>query len=361
MAPTKSNSLPHKTDGLSLARNCAIPADRSLFLTRSFFRSSWAHLRWNLRTGLQMSVSGMFNIGHDVGGFAGDPPDPELLVRWVQMGALHPRCVTNSWKADGTVTTPWMHPAVTAHARAALRLRYRLMPYTYTLYWRAAVDNEPILRPTFVEFEDDENTFDDCDEMMLGGAILAAPVVERGATTRKVYLPRIGSGSDGLVSGDGTRASDSSLGWYDFYGEEWLAGGQVVTLDAPLEKLPLLVAEGSMVPMTGEAHNFERLHDEPSRCVRVFPFRGVGKATGQLYEDDGLGWGFRNGGYRWLTFEMETNEEEVRISVATEGSYKLPYEEIVFAMPASEKRPLKLSARSESGPRLLTGNFQWHE
>ncbi len=96
--------------------------------------TSWASLRFGLRTGLNMGLSGMFNVGHDVGGFAGPSPDGELLARWLQAGALHPRFVMNSWKADGAVTTPWMHPAVTPHARWAMRLRLRLMPLLYSLY-----------------------------------------------------------------------------------------------------------------------------------------------------------------------------------------------------------------------------------
>ena len=84
--------------------------------------TSWETLRWNLRTGLQMGLSGMANVGHDVGGFAGPVPEPELLVRWAQAGALHPRFIMNSWKACGTVTCPWMHAsALPAVRRASLR------------------------------------------------------------------------------------------------------------------------------------------------------------------------------------------------------------------------------------------------
>jgi alpha-glucosidase len=310
-----------------------------------------------------MSLSGMFNIGHDVGGFAGPSPDPELLVRWVQMGSLHPRCVTNSWKADGTVTTPWMHPTVTAFARWALRLRYRLMPYLYTLYNRAAVMNEMILRPTFFEFEKDAETFRDCDEVMLGPSILAAPVVEAGARARALYLPKLGPGpldraelSD--VEGEGPPAP---FGWFDFYSEEWFSGGQVVTVAAPLERVPLLVAEGSMIPLTAEAETFDRLHDEPLRCVRIFPFRGLGKSVGHLYEDDGLSWGFRNGESSTVRFEMETSEEEIRVTVTSEGAYKLPYNEIVFATPLAESRPLKLIDGDGSALKLVVGRFRWHE
>ncbi|MEN9559654.1 MAG: hypothetical protein RLZZ502_865, partial [Pseudomonadota bacterium] len=91
--------------------------------------TSWDSLKWNIRTGLQMSLSGMFNVGHDVGGFSGPVPSPELFVRWVQACALNPRMVMNSWKEDGTINLPWMHESVKAEVLAALRLRERFLSY----------------------------------------------------------------------------------------------------------------------------------------------------------------------------------------------------------------------------------------
>ena len=189
--------------------------------------TSWETLRWNIRTGLQMSLSGMFNIGHDVGGFAGPSPGPELFVRWVQACCLNPRMVMNSWKADGTTNVPWLHPEVTHHVAAAIRLRYTLMPYLWSLFERAHTHHEPIIRPTFYDFPDDEQCFADCDDFMLGDALLVAPVVEQGATTRRVYLPQ------------GPQA------WFDFASGERFAAGQVHEVDAPLGTLPLFARFGS--------------------------------------------------------------------------------------------------------------------
>ena len=142
--------------------------------------TSWETLRWNIRTGLQMSLSGMFSVGHDVGGFAGPSPDAELFLRWVQACCLNPRMVMNSWKVDGTVNVPWLHPAVTADVAAAIRLRYTLLPYLWSLFERAHSLHQPIIRPTFYDFPDDARCFADCDDFMLGDALLVAPVVQRG-------------------------------------------------------------------------------------------------------------------------------------------------------------------------------------
>lgn len=107
------------------------------------------------------------NIGHDVGGFSGPQPDGELLLRWVQNGIFHPRFVIHSWNDDGSVTEPWTHPQVLPHIRAAIALRYRLLPYLYTCLWQAVTAAEPMLRPTFLDHETVPQCFADTDDFML--------------------------------------------------------------------------------------------------------------------------------------------------------------------------------------------------
>lgn len=215
--------------------------------------TSWETLRWNIRTGLQMSLSGMFNVGHDVGGFAGPVPGPELFLRWVQACCLNPRMVMNSWKADGTVNVPWLHPQVTEHVKAAIRLRYTLLPYLWSLFERASSEHAPIIRPTFYDFPGDERCYADCDDFMLGAAMLVAPVVEPGATRRTVYLPA------------GPQA------WYDFHGGTRLAAGQVHTVDAPWSTLPLFVRDGATIPLARSARGGARArHDDPVVETRRF-------------------------------------------------------------------------------------------
>jgi alpha-glucosidase len=166
-----------------------------------------------------------------VGGFAGPTPDAELFLRWVQACCLNPRMVMNSWKADGTVNVPWLHPSVTADVAAAIRLRYTLMPYLWSLFERAQSLHQPIIRPTFYDFPDDAQCFADSDDFMLGDALLVAPVVQAGATTRSVYLPK------------GPQA------WIDFHTGERFAAGQVHSVAAPLSTLPLFARAGSTIPV----------------------------------------------------------------------------------------------------------------
>ena len=213
--------------------------------------TNWENLRGNLRTGLQMSLSGLFNVGHDVGGFFGPSPSPELFVRWVQACCLNPRMVMNSWKADGTVNMPWLHPEVTVHVAAAIRLRYTLMPYLWSLFERASNLHEPIIRPTFYDFPDDDKCLDDCDDFMLGSALLVAPVVAQGAKTREVYLPR------------GPEA------WFDFHSGHRFEAGQTHTVATPLGELPLFARAGVSIPIAAGTNGRHR-HDDPVSEHRGF-------------------------------------------------------------------------------------------
>ena len=282
--------------------------------------TSWRSLKWNLRTGLQMSMSGMFNIGHDVGGFSGPAPDAELLIRWTQAGVLHPRFLMNSWKADGVYTSPWLHPEATPAIREAIRLRYRLMPYLYSLM-HAAIAGEAPLRPTFVAFPGDERCAEDCDDLMLGPFLLAAPVVAPGERARRVYLPK------------------GPLYWFDFWTEERLEAGAETTLAAPLDRLPMAVAEGAILVTTDAGDDFSRLHDEPSRSVRIFPGPGEGRSRFTLVEDDGIS---AEGASTRLTFDLAWTEAAVTLAVRAVGDYPLPYRRIRVISRQAERRPIAL-------------------
>src|SRR5262249_49115338 len=155
------------------------------------------------------------------------------------------------------VNTPWLHPSVTAIIRDWIRLRYRLLPYLYTLYWRAAQYGEPMLRPTFYEFDGDLRAFADCDDFMLGSNLLVASVVEPGQRERCVYLPA------------------GPTEWIDFWSGRHVAAGRTLTAASPLERIPLFVPAGAMIPTT-DTPDMARLHDEPSRALRIFPGRDRG-------------------------------------------------------------------------------------
>jgi alpha-glucosidase len=168
----------------------------------------------------------------------------------------------NSWKPDGVFNSPWLYPEATP----AIRLRYRLMPYLYSLM-HAATHGQAVLRPTFVAFPEDELCAEDSDELMLGPFLLAATVVAPGERGRRLYLPR------------------GPASWFDFWTEEVLAAGAETMLAAPLDRLPLVVAEGAILPMTDAGEDYSRLHDEPTRALRIFPGPAAGSRRFVLIED----------------------------------------------------------------------------
>ena len=216
--------------------------------------TSWRTLKWNIRTGLQMSLSGMFNVGHDVGGFYGPLPDAELFLRWVQASCLNPRMVMNSWKAGNVSNLPWMHPEVKNEVVAAIQLRYTLMPYLWQLFERASSHHEPIIRPTFYDFADDAQCFEDSDDFMLGAWLLVAPVVQAGQTQREVYLPQLKAGE----------------AWFDFETGQRFEAGKTHTVAAPLNKLPLFARQGAVIECAAPQGGGVAKFDDPVKTTRQF-------------------------------------------------------------------------------------------
>jgi alpha-glucosidase len=230
-----------------------------------------------------------------------------------------PRFIMNSWKAGGETNTPWLHPEVLPIVRDWIRLRYRLLPYLYTLYWRAAEFGEPMLRPTFYEFEDDAQTFADCDDFLCGPSLLVASVVEPNQRARSVYLPK------------------GPQDWVDFWTGTHHRAGTTVAAPSPLERIPLFVPAGGVIPTTDTA-DMRRKHDEPSRAIRLFPGRGGGSSTFALYEDDGHTRAYVDGDSARVDIGLEWTPRRIRVHVRKTGAYGLPYGAIRVLLPPGESR-----------------------
>ncbi|MBI1327502.1 MAG: alpha-glucosidase [Alphaproteobacteria bacterium] len=182
--------------------------------------TSWETLKYNIKMGLGLALSGVSNTGHDVGGFWGPMPDPELFVRWVECCIFMPRFSIHSWNTDGTANEPWMHESVTHHVHDLIKLRSRLAPYMADLMKRSHENFEPMMRPTFYDFPEDGRCYEENDEFMLGPDLLIAPVVDTGQTERRLYLPK-------------------GTAWRNFYTNEIIEGGEEVVMPAPLGIPPL--------------------------------------------------------------------------------------------------------------------------
>lgn len=289
-------------------------------------RTSWQTLRYNIRMGLGMSLSGLYNVGHDVGGFSGDKPDAELFLRWVQNGVMHPRFTIHSWNDDHTVNEPWMYPAITPAIREAIALRYRLLPYFYTLLWQAHHDDEPMLRPTFLDHEQDSQTFEACDDFMLGRDLLVASVVEPGQRERTLWLP------------------DNTTGWYDFHTGEWLSGGQWITRPAPLERFPLLVRAGAGIPVSTREAWVDPGQDN-QRQLLLYPLQGAGQSQGELFDDDGESWAWREGNALWVNWSMQCTATDIHLTITCKGDYHPAWDKLEVKLPGAEQRRLFINGQ----------------
>jgi alpha-glucosidase len=321
------HSIPHRDVhnlyGLSMARAAVDamrrqrPNARPFALTRSGFAgiqryaavwtgdnsSTWEHLQLTLPMLCNLGLSGVPFVGADVGGFWGDA-EPELYARWIQAAVLYPLMRGHSHLRSAP-NEPWgFGPEVEAASRAALRLRYELIPYLYTLFHEAATTGAPVLRPLLWSFGGDPRAAAIDDEVLLGASLLAAPVCQPGRRRRAVYLP--------------------AGRWYDWWTGGTHDGPTEVSVDAPLDRLPLFARAGALVPVA--------VLDDAGRpnpaelTLRVFP--GIG--TGTLYDDDGESLAYRDGTFALRRYEVR-GDGVVSLS-AVEGSHR-PARRLAFTTP----------------------------
>jgi len=287
--------------------------------------TSWKSLRYNIPMGLGMSLSGAPNTGHDVGGFAGPKPDAELFVRWVQNGIFHPRFTIHSWNDDGSVNEPWMYPEFLPIIQELIEFRYRLIPYLYSLFFQAAMSGDPIIRPLVYHFPDDPQCRTESFDFLLGESLLVASVLEQGARTRNVYLP-------------------PGEWWCDFYSGEWFEGGQTITVAAPLDRIPLFVRAGGIIPLGKVMRHFDEQPDD-SRQLYVFPHPEAGRGVFNLIEDDGVSFDYLEGGYAELEIAVDASSEQIEMQVeAIQDGFALSYRRLEIILPESENRTLVTSA-----------------
>jgi alpha-glucosidase len=280
--------------------------------------TSWNTLRWNIPMGLGLSLSGFYNIGHDVGGFVGPRPDPELFLRWVQNGIFHPRFTIHSWNDDGSVNEAWMHPEITPLVRDALKLRYRLLPYLYTQLYRAVMEGEPMLRPLLLDYPDDPACRDAEFDFLLGPDLLVASVVEEGAIHRDVTLP------------------DCAEGWWEFGTDRWHPGGQVLTVPVTLSSIPLFVRGGAVLPLAGNTSR-AAADTDTSRGWQVYPpAGGSGPLRSVAYDDDGTAVDALEGNHCLTRFELGKDERGLRLDWTRQGTWQPAFEEVTIEVASGE-------------------------
>lgn len=287
--------------------------------------TAWKTLRFNQKMQLGMALSGVSNYGHDIGGFAGPAPEPELLLRWVQLGIVLPRFSIHSWNSDGTVNEPWMYPEITPQIAELLRLRHALVPFLHDLLWRHHAGYEPVSRPLWLAFPADPGAWHDGDAYLLGNDLLVAPAMDPGVSTVRAYLP-------------------GPARWIDLRDCQAYEGGSEHDLPAPLSGLPpLLAREGSALLVDIAKAGFEVSPRSPAMLLH--PAAGSGRFDWSALDELDDGWRDPSRPQRWCG-TVATTEHSVDITAEWNGPGPAPASQLHFVLPASEQRQVTLNGSS---------------
>ncbi|MCP4179413.1 MAG: DUF4968 domain-containing protein [bacterium] len=280
--------------------------------------TSWKTLKYNIATILGMGLSGVANNGCDIGGFWGACPDAELLVRWIQNGIFQPRFSIHSCNTDNTVTQPWMYSDYAELIRDTIKFRYQLMPYFYSLLYEAHTKGTPIARPLFYEFQNDVNTYSESCNFMLGNSMLIANVVEEGADTKSVYLPK---GSD----------------WYYWYNRQKFTGGQIVELNVDITTIPLFIRDSAILPMT---ENFTGVNKDVIDNLNIII--GGKDSSFTIFEDDKKTYKYLDGDCLKTDIKVKSGCQ-VTIDFNKQGRFKSKVNEIILDVINKGKGPFWVS------------------
>ncbi|MTH53457.1 DUF4968 domain-containing protein [Bacillus mangrovi] len=223
------------------------PNERPFVLTRDMYAgtqrysalwtgdtvSTWEHLQMSLPSHMNIGMSGVANVGTDIGGFA-QRPTAEMYARWIQIGSLYPFSRIH-YDSDAKATVkqgqePWAFgPEVEAISKKYIEQRYKLLPYLYNAFQDAAETGKPVQQPLVYQFQEDEKTYNIADQFMFGDSLMVAPALKEGQTSRNVYLP------EGHT-------------WVDFVSGKEYKGGRTIHVSAKLEEMPMFVKKDSMIP-----------------------------------------------------------------------------------------------------------------
>ncbi len=261
---------------------------------------SWGGLKPQVELSLQMSLFGLAYTHSDLGGFAGgDAFNKELYIRWLQYGVFQP--IYRPHAQDHIAPEPIYHDDETQRiTRDYIKLRYRLLPYLYTLAYQHSQTGMPFMRPMF--FADDSNSdwIDTADQYFWGDAFLVKPVTEPGVNSIKVTLP------EGV--------------WFDFWSDEVYRGDQSIDYPLNIERLPVLVKAGAFVPMV-DAVNSTNDYSSENLTIHYYVDASVKTSEGLMYEDDGESFNALDKGlFEILKFQSSNASNQLDIKLMREGS-----------------------------------------
>lgn len=292
--------------------------------------TAWSTLRYNQKMGLGLALSGVSNTGHDIGGFAGPAPEPELLLRWVQAGIVMPRFSIHSWNSDRTVSEPWMYPESTSAIVGMIQARRALQPLLHDLLWRHHARFDPVMRPLWLGFPDDPQAWHDGDAYLLGPDLLVAPALDAGVDCVETYLP----GADL---------------WHDLRDDRAHRDGQSVTLPAPLSGLPPLLARaGSGVFLDLGDTGFQAGKPQPG--VLLYPGEAPFTWTGFDETDDA--WPDAAQPPLWQVTVTAT-PDHIGIAARWTGVHAAPAPLLKLVLPLAETRAISVNGIATTGAEQI--------
>jgi len=273
---------------------------------------TWDTYKRQIVAGLNYTITGLPYWTTDIGGFFRpgrsqytDEKYHDLLTRWYQWGAMSPIFRMHGYQTE---TEPWKYgQKVEDNMRKILNMRYRLLPYIYSEAWQVTKNGSTMMRPLVMDFNGDTAAVNREYQYMFGKSILTAPVTEPGVSRWKIYLPK-------------------SAGWYDFWTGKHFAGGRTVETDAPLDRIPLFVKAGSIVPL-GKAIQYSA---EKSDTLEIRVYKGA-DGRFDLYEDEGDNYNYEKGKYSIITFSW--NEKTQSLTIGNkQGDYPGSQKKRIFTV-----------------------------
>lgn len=313
-----SHRKAHNVYGMQMARATAegvkrfSGGKRSLIITRSGYAgmqryssvwtgdnlATWEHLWLADVQAQRLSISGVSFCGSDIGGFIYEPSG-ELFIRWIQLGIFHPFCRVHS-SGDHGNQEPWSFgEKYTQVFKKIIELRYRLLGYIYTSFYKYHKHGVPMLRPIVFYDQHDSNNYNRDHEFMCGPDLLVSPVTKEGARSRSLYLPK---GK-----------------WYNYWTGEMSVGQREIHIDIDIESFPFFVKAGTtlaLLPVQQYTDEFE--YD----TIDLNIYYNEGTYSSEWYDDKHDDYAYEDGYYRLVRFEQEADKELLRLKQEIEGSFK---------------------------------------
>jgi alpha-D-xyloside xylohydrolase len=255
-------------------------------------KGSWEVFRSQIPAGLNFVATGIPYWNTDIGGFfGGDAADAayaELFTRWFQYGAFCPMFRVHG---TGQPKEIWRFDTTTQKIMADyIRLRYRLLPYIYSVSWKVTSEGYTMMRPLVMDFRGDKEVYGIADEYMFGPSLLVCPVTEPNARSRRVYLPK------------GTE-------WFDFWTGKSYTGGQTIEATSLRETMPLFVKAGAIIPLGPDV---QYASEKPADPLELRIYRGAGGEF-TLYEDEGDNYNYEKGALARIRFRWDEDKKELVI------------------------------------------------